>query len=260
MKGRMISGLMITSEDALANRSFHTGEVNLRNMDAIQSTTRKTFDAQLKELEQQLLKMGSFVEGMLDSSVQALIRQDSELADEVIRRDDVADNMDLEIETACMRLLALQQPMSKDLRIISTALKIITDLERIGDYSVDIAKAAKLLSGEPYFKPLIDIPRMAELTKKMLRDALQAFVDRSIEKAIQVCKDDDAVDQLNKGLLEELMDYMRKDPKLIMQSVHFILISRYLERIADHVTNVAERIVYMETGELRQIVESHKGA
>lgn len=223
------------------------------------TTTRKTFDAQLRELEQQLLKMGSFVEGMLDSAMQALINQDIELANDVIRRDDIADEMDLSIESSCMRLLALQQPMSKDLRIIGTAMKIITDLERIGDYSVDIAKAAKKLSGEPYFKPLVDLPRMAELTKKMMMDALQAFVERSTEKAIRVSEDDDAVDQLYRALLDELMDYMRKDPALVKQSVHLILISRYLERIADHVTNVAERIVFMETGELQQITKTHKG-
>lgn len=223
------------------------------------TTTRKTFDAQLKDLEQQVLKMGSFVEGMLDSAMQALVKQDKNLADDVIRRDDIADQMDLDIEIACMRLLALQQPMSKDLRIISTALKIITDLERIGDYSVDIARAAKLLADEPYFKPLVDLPKMAELTKKMVRDALQAFVDRSIDKALRVCEDDDAVDHINRMLLDELMDFMRKDPTLVKQSVHFVLISRYLERIADHVTNVAERIVYMETGEFQQIAKTHQG-
>lgn len=223
------------------------------------TTTRKTFDAQLRDLEQLLLKMGSFVEGMLDTAMQALVRQDVELANDVIRRDDIADEMDLTIEASCMRLLALQQPMSKDLRIIGTAMKITTDLERIGDYSVDIARAAKELAGEPYFKPLVDLPKMAELTKKMVRDALQAFIDRSIEAAIRVSDDDDAVDQLNRSLLDELVDYMRKDPTVVKQSVHLILISRYLERIADHVTNVAERIVFMETGELKQITKSHKG-
>jgi len=223
-----------------------------------QTTTRKTFDAQLKDLEEQVLKMGSFVEGMLDSAMQALVKQDTALADDVIQRDDIADKMDLDIEIACMRLLALQQPMSKDLRTIGTALKIITDLERIGDYSVDIARTAKLLADESYFKPLIDLPKMAELTKKMVRDALQAFVERSIEKALKVCEDDDAVDHLNRMLLDELMDFMRKDPNLVKQSVYFVLISRYLERIADHVTNVAERIVYMETGELQHIAKAHQ--
>lgn len=203
--------------------------------------------------------MGSFVEGMLDSAMQALVKQDIMLANDVIQRDDIADQMDLDIEIACMRLLALQQPMSKDLRIIGTALKIITDIERIGDYSVDIARAAKLLADEPYFKPLIDLPKMAELTKKMLRDALQAFVERSIDKAFKVCEDDDAVDRLNLMLLDELMDFMRKDPDLVRQSVLLVLISRYLERIADHVTNVAERIVYMETGEFQHIAKTHQG-
>ena len=237
---------MITSEDGSAESL-----VKGNRMDS--TTTRKTFDTQLNELEQQLLKMGSFVEGMLDSAMQALMNQDAELAEEVMRRDDIADQMDLNIEADCMHLLALQQPMSRDLRVIGTALKIITDLERIGDYSVDVARAAKELAGEPYFKPLVDIPKMAELTKKMIRDALQAFIERSVEKALRVSADDDAVDQIHRALFTELTDFMRQNPKLVNQAAHFLLISRYIERIADHVTNVAERIVYMETGELRRI-------
>ncbi len=218
---------------------------------------RTTFSQQLRDLEQQLVKLGAFVEGMLNDAVRALVDQDVPLADEIIRRDDVADAMDIDIESACMRLLALQQPMSKDLRAIATALKVIADLERIGDYSVDIARTARVLAGEPYFKPLEDIPRMAELTSKMVRDVLTAFINRDLRLVRQVCADDDAVDRLWYALLEELMAFMRRDPALVTQGVHLLLVARYLERIADHATNVAERINYMETGKLEQLTALH---
>lgn len=219
---------------------------------------RKTFDTELHELERRLLKLGAFVEEMLNEAMRALTEQDVALAEQVIRRDDVADDMDIQIESECMSLLALQQPMSKDLRAIGTALKVIADLERIGDYSVDIARTARVLSGEPYFKPLVDIPRMAELTATMVRDALTAFVNRDLELVRRVCADDDAVDKMWYGLLEELMDFMRKDPGLVTQATHLLLVARYLERVADHATNVAERVAYMETGVLEQLAASHK--
>ncbi len=219
--------------------------------------TRATFDAQLRDLEQELLKMGTFVEQMVADSLRALTAQDVELAEEIIRRDDIADQMDIEIEERCMRLLALQQPMSRDLRTIATGLKIISDLERMGDFAVDIARIAKLLAGEPYFKPLVDIPRMSELAKKMVRDALTAFVRRDLQLVRQVCADDDAVDRMWHALRDELMDFMRKDPNLVTQALHLLLVARYLERIADHATNVAERVDYMETGTLKQLARAH---
>ncbi len=219
--------------------------------------TRKSFDAQIRDLEQELLKMATFVEQMAADSLRALQEQDVALAEEVIRRDDMADQMDIDIEQRSMRLLALQQPMSKDLRTIATAMKITADLERIGDFSVDIARTAKTLAGEPYFKPLVDIPRMGELTKKMVRDALTSFVRRDLQLVRQVCADDDAVDRMWYSLRDELMEFMRKDSNLVTQATHLLLVARYLERMADHATNVAERVDYMETGTLKQLARAH---
>lgn len=222
------------------------------------TTLRSAFAAEMENLEKQLLRMGSFVEGMLATATQALVEQNDALANEVILRDDIADEMDLNIEHACMRLLALQQPVAKDLRTIGTALKIITDLERIGDYSVDIARMAKRLSGEPYFKPLEDIPRMSRMVQSMVRDALRAFVDRNLDLVRQVCEKDQEVDDLWHALLEELLQRMEQDPKIIRQAVALLLVARYLERIGDHATNVAERVHYTETGQLVQIARPHR--
>ncbi len=222
------------------------------------TTLRVHFQAQISNLQRDVLKLGSFVEAMVAESMRALVNQDNKLADEVIRKDDIADDLDLAIEQTAMRLLALQQPMAKDLRLIGTALKMIADLERIGDYAVDIARTAKVLSTEPFFKPLEDIPRMAELTELMIRDVLKAFVQGDVELAKKVCQEDDQVDKLWYSLLDELMDFMRKDPALVKQATYLLLVARYLERIADHATNVAERVYYIETGELIQLASSHK--
>ncbi len=222
------------------------------------SSPRQSFDTQLHSLEQRVLRMGSFVEGMLEDAVKALVDQNIALAAEVIRRDDVADEQDLDIEMSCMHLLALQQPMSKDLRIIGTALKIITDLERIGDYSVDIAKTAMELSHAPHYFPLVRIPRMGEETARMVREALKAFVSRDFQLVEEVIALDDEVDTLNIEVWDSMMEKMATSPETISWASHLILVARYLERIADHAVNVAERVYYMETGILRQLVESHR--
>lgn len=222
------------------------------------ASPRSTFDTQLHALEQRVLRMGSFVEGMLESAVQALVEQDIALAEEVIRRDDVADEMDIDIETSCMHLLAQQQPMSKDLRVIGTALKITTDLERIGDYSVDIAKTAIELAGEPYTKPLVRIPRMAESTAKMVRGALESFVNRDFAKIEEVIALDDEVDDLNAQVWHAQIREIENGITNPSLAAHLILIARYLERIADHAVNVAERVQYMETGVLHQLASSHQ--
>lgn len=215
---------------------------------------RRTFDAQLKELEQNLLRLGSVVEEMVDGAIAALVDQNTVLAHNVVDRDDEADHLDLAIETECMNLLALQQPMSKDLRLIGTVMKAISDLERIGDYSVDIAKVAIRLAGRPYFKPLVDIPRMGQLVKKMVRDTLRAFVERDLDAVQRICTtDDDQVDAMNNRLFDELLAAMQARPDVVVQAAYFLLITRFLERIADHCTNIAERIHYMETGELVEL-------
>ena len=166
--------------------------------------------------------------------------------------DDIVDGYNLDIETKCLRLLALQQPMARDLRTIAAALKIITDIERMGDYAVDIAKTAKYVMEKPLFKPLVDIPKMAEIVQRMLRQSLEAFVNRDLDLLEKITAEDDNVDHLNRTLHDELVGFIEKDPTLASQAVRLILIARYLERIADHITNVCERVYYMETGMLKE--------
>ncbi len=220
--------------------------------------TRQAFDEQLHRLERRLVEMGTFVEAMLEKAVRALAEQDVNLAQEVTVEDDTADQMDLEIEQECMRLLALQQPMSRDLRTIGTVMKVIADVERIGDYSVDIARTAIRLTRAEYFKPLEDIPRMGEMVRGMLRQALEALVARDLNLVREVIARDDHVDRLWDQLLEELEQFMRRRPEVVSQAVAFLLVARYLERIADHTVNIAERVSYMETGRLETLAPSHR--
>ena len=219
---------------------------------------RQAFDEQLQHLQQRLLEMGAFVEAMLEKAVRSLGDQDVNLAREVIQDDDTADDMDIEIEQLCMRLLALQQPMSKDLRTIGTVMKVISDVERIGDYSVDIARATIKLADTQYFKPLVDIPKMAELARTILRHALQALVERDLNLVYKVISEDDQVDQMWSVLHEELDQIMQQRPEVVPQATVLLLVARYLERIADHVVNIAERVVYMETGHLEVLAPSHR--
>ncbi len=220
--------------------------------------TRQAFDEQLAQLEQRLLSMGEFVEAMLEKSARALKSQDVKLAQEVIVADDTADDMDIAIEQQCMRLLALQQPMARDLRMIGTVMKVIGDVERIGDHSVDIARSAIKLAGAEYFKPLVDIPRMAELVRTMLRRALEALVARNLEIVFQVVELDDEVDHLWDSLREELEEIMQRRPEVVTQAVALLLVAHWLERIADHCVNIAERVAYMETGRLETLAASHR--
>ncbi|MCS7225063.1 MAG: phosphate signaling complex protein PhoU [Armatimonadetes bacterium] len=221
-------------------------------------TTRKSFEEQIQELQEDLLRMGRFVEGAVAKAMRALVQQNIQLANEVVREDDIADDLDIEIETKAMRLLALQQPMARDLRIIGTALKIVTDLERIGDHAVDIAKLSRVLAGQTFFKPLVDLSRLADLALGMVHGALQAYINRDIELAIQVCRDDDQVDEAYENLFAELVEHMMKDPNLVAQATYLLFVAYFLERVADHATNMAERVYYMETGRLEQLARSHR--
>ncbi len=220
--------------------------------------TRQAFDEQLKDLLLRLLDMGRFVEAMLERSVRALETHDSDLARRVIAEDDTADDMDLAIEQHCMRLLALQQPMSKDLRTIGTVMKVIADVERIGDYSVDIAKTAIKLAAIEYAKPLEDIPQMAKKARRMLRHALAALVERDLRLVARVVESDDEVDKLWYKVAEDVEILMQERPEAVPQAVALLLVARYLERIADHTVNIAERVAYMETGRMETLVLSHR--
>lgn len=200
-----------------------------------------------------LRDMGATVEQMLGKAIQALQNRDVQLAKEVAKLDDIVDCHNLDIETKALRLLALQQPMARDLRTIAAAMKIITDVERAGDYAVDIAMVAIQLADKPLFKPLDDIPRMAEWVREMLRETLKAFVNRDLALVQHMVTLDDQVDHLYHSLYDELLGYIHKNPDIADQAVGLLLIARYMERIADHITNIGERIYYMETGELREL-------
>lgn len=216
-------------------------------------TTRTYFDAELKTLHENILLMSSMVEEMLVDAVKSLKKQDIKLADKVVNNDDAVDAKELQIQDFCVKLIAKQHPVAKDLRLITAALKIISDLERIADKAVDIAKTTKRLSQDTYIKPLIDIPRMADLTVVMLNDAINSYVKEDISFANEVSLRDDEIDSLFKQIYMELLAYMMEDPKKINQATQFLFAARYLERVADHTTNICESVIYLVTGEYKDL-------
>jgi len=206
------------------------------------------YDEELQELRHLVLEMGGFVEKQIADSMRALVDRDEEFARLIIERDKTVNRMDVQIDDVCLRLLALHQPAARDLRLITTALKITTDLERAGDMAENIAERAIELSREPQLKPLIDLPRMAAIAQGMLRQALDAFVREDPDLALQVCHQDDSVDALADQLLRELLTFMLEDPHTISRALRLIFISKYLERLADHATNIAEMVIFMVKG------------
>jgi phosphate transport system protein len=204
----------------------------------------------LENIKEEILKMGSFVEDAIRKSIKALVERDRDLAISVIDGDAIVNNYDVEIEELCIRFLALWQPTGSNLRMVTTAIKIITDIERIGDMAVDTCERAVEMLDEPPLKPYIDIPRMAEAAQKMLKDSLDAFVAKDADLAMRVCEADDVVDNLNQQIFNELLIYMLKDPRNIARAVRLTYIAKYLERIADHATNIAEMVVYMVKGKV----------
>lgn len=214
---------------------------------------RHSFHDQLTDLQQDILKMGTLVQEAIHKAVRSLAQKDLNLAQEVIEGDDRVDDMELDIEKRCLQLLALQQPMAIDLRTIGTALKIVTDLERMADHATDIAKVTIRLGGEPLIKPLVDIPRMAELAQMMVHEAIHAYVDRDHQQALKMIELDDEVDHLYGQIFRELLTYMMEDPKTIKQATHLLFVASHLERIADHATNLGEWIIYMVTGERKEL-------
>lgn len=209
----------------------------------------------LDALKENILKMGSHVEDAIQKSIKALTERKRDLAVAVIDGDRTVNTYDVEIEEECIRLLALWQPKGSNLRFITTAIKIITDLERMGDLAVDVCERAIELLDEPPLKPYIDIPRMAEAAQKMLKDSLDAFIAKDADLALNVCERDDFVDNLNHQIFNELLVYMLQDPKNISRAVRITYIAKYLERIADHATNIAEMVVYMVKGKVIRHME-----
>ena len=206
------------------------------------------FHEELEHVKEKTLKMGSLVEAMVERAVASLVDRDSRLAEEVIASDQKVDALDVEIDEDCLRLLALQQPAAKDLRFITTAMKITTDLERMADQAVNICQRAIELNEEPQLKPYIDIPIMSQLAQKMMREALDAFVRRDADLARQVIPEDNKVDALKNQVFRELLTFMMEDPRTIPRAIRLILVSRHLERIADHATNLAEMVVFLVEG------------
>jgi phosphate transport system protein len=203
------------------------------------------FQMELEELKENLLQMAALVEKAISNAVQALVTRDSKLAKKTLKGEDRINKMEIAIDDMCLKLLALKQPMAADLRFITSAMKIITDLERIGDQAVNIAERAISLNEEPQLKPYIDIPRIAEIAQSMVKDVLDAFVNRDSKLARSVCARDDLVDGLNDQVFRELLTYMIADPKTITRAVHLMIVCRCLERIADHATNLAEDVIFM---------------
>ena len=206
---------------------------------------QRHFHEELDGLKQTLLAMGALVEDQIRRVMRALVERDGALAQDVIDRDRQVNAYDVEIDEKCVGLLALHQPTARDLRFITTAMKIVTDLERIGDQAVNIAQRALELNEEPQLKPYIDLPRMAQKAQGMVKEALDAFVARDTELARQVCARDAEVDGIKEQVFRELLTYMMSDPKTIPRAIRLILVSRFLERVADHATNIAEMVVYM---------------
>lgn len=217
---------------------------------------REDFHRILDETQQNVLRMGSLVEEAITRAVDALTRSDVKLADEILKADDYIDDLNVLIETNCLNLLALQQPMASDLRTIAAMLDIIIDLERIGDHAADIAQITKNLANEPQMTPPVDIPLMATKAREMLRESLDAFSHHDAEIAHKVPEKDDEVDRLYRKVFSELIQFMAKDPKAIGRASNLLLVALYLERIADHSTNICERVVYMVEGVPKKLKRS----
>jgi phosphate transport system protein len=215
--------------------------------------TRSNFHSSIGQLQNELLSMGADVASSIHCAVQSLAELDEKLAREIIERDDRIDGKMLEIEESCLRLIALQQPMASDLRIIGTALKMITDLERIADHAVDIAKITIRVSGEQLVKPLIDIPRMAELVELMLNESLLSYTERNVHRAAQLAERDDEVDKLYSSVLTDVTALMSSDPARNKQLTQLMMAAHFLERVADHTTNIGEGVIYMVTGKRKDL-------
>ena len=211
---------------------------------------QRHFHEELEALKQTLLAMGGLVEDQIRRVMRALTERDDALAQEVIDRDRQVNAYDVEVDETCVNLLALHQPAAGDLRFITTAMKIVTDLERIGDQAVNIGQRVLELNREPQLKPYIDLPRMAERAQAMVKESLDAFVTRDTELARRVCAADAEVDALKEQIFRELLTFMMEDTRTISRAIRLILISRFMERVADHATNIAEMVIYMVEGKM----------
>jgi phosphate transport system protein len=214
---------------------------------------RKNYERALKALQDEVLVMASMVEKSIMRSIEALKNRDLELARQIIADDEAINNKRFDIEEQCVELIATQQPMAVDLRIIIAILNMLVDLERIGDHSEGIAKITIMVGDEPPIKPLIDLPRMAEKACQMLREAMDAFIGRDVALAKKICDDDKEVDALYEQVFRELLIIMAENPKTIKRATRLIWVAHNLERSADRITNICERVVFIATGHMEDI-------
>jgi len=217
------------------------------------SYARQAYNQEINELEHDLLDMGSRAEQMVAQAVDSLCSLDSDLAHAVMLRDDEIDERDLAIEARCLRLLALQQPMASDLRVVGTVMKMITDIERVGDLAVDIAKIGLKVEKEFGQTNFIDIPKMAKVARTMLHEALEAYVHRDLVRVNEVVERDEEVDALYRELRSQIFENMRSSPDQVVADGWLLLAIHHVERIADHAVNIAERVNFMVTGEFKQL-------
>jgi len=209
---------------------------------------RVTFDTELNQLNQALITLGGMVEASIEKAIIALKKQDVALAKTIIEGDDVIDDQERLIEKKCINIIARHQPLAIDLRTVSAALKVITDLERIADHSSDISELVVSMAGEPYIKPLIDIPKLSDISREMVQEALNAYIQRDQVLARSVIERDDEADFLFERITQDLIALMQQSPATVRQGVSLLLLAKYLERVADHAVNVAEWAIYVTTG------------
>lgn len=214
---------------------------------------RHSFEEELEELQRSALKMGAYVTQAIQRAVESLIRLDEQLARDVMAGDDTVDRMLVDLEKACLQVMALHQPMAGDLRRVGSVLKIVTDLERMADHASDIARVTLHLQGETLIKELADIRRMADLVQQMIMEALEAYVDQDVTRARRMIAMDDEVDRINRTLFDELLAIMQSQPEAVRQGMYLILVAMYLERVGDHATNLGEWTIYQVTGELKDL-------
>jgi len=215
--------------------------------------TRANYHQSVEGLQKELLYMGSLVEQQINLAVESLAEGDETKARTTIGQDDEVDNMMIKVEEHCLSLIALQQPMASDLRIISMAQKIAVDLERIGDHAVDIAKITIRLAGQTLYKPLVRIPQMADIARDMLQESLRAYTERNVNRAAALAERDDEVDKLYSAIMQELIPQMGTDVTSSRQMMYLVMVAQYLERVADHTTNIGEGVIYMVTGKRKDL-------
>ncbi len=217
---------------------------------------RASLEEDLRKLEEKMLKLASLSKEALEKAMKALVNQDADLANEVINSDDALDDLTIDIDRSCVEVIARRQPLARDLRTITTIMKMVVDLERIGDLAVNIARVVLAIGKEPFIKPLIDLPRMADHARKMLDMAIDAYLKRDVNKAYEVCKMDNFLDDLERQIMSELFFLMLEDPgRTLKQGVQLLFVARFLERVGDHTTNLAEKVIYMITGKLMRASE-----